>query len=85
VSAYVSLPDAATRGIDIDRREENYWKDPAVSTNKHFRLMVKRVFITSDLGDNFLPKWAGWIRVIVDGKRGSFPRIWPHRSHQDLS
>jgi heat shock protein beta len=30
--------------------------------------MVKRVFITSDLGDNFLPKWAGWIKVIVDGR-----------------
>jgi heat shock protein 90kDa beta len=30
--------------------------------------MVKRVFITSDLGDDFLPKWANWIKVIVDGE-----------------
>lgn len=29
--------------------------------------MVKRVFITSDLGDEGLPKWASWVRVVVDG------------------
>ena len=30
--------------------------------------MVKRTFITSDLGDNSLPKWATWVKVVVDGK-----------------
>jgi heat shock protein beta len=30
--------------------------------------MVKRVFITSDLGEDFLPKWANWIKVVVDGQ-----------------
>lgn len=54
-------------------RDESFWRDAAVSTNKDFRLMVKRVFITSDLGDNFLPKWAGWIKVIVDGM--GFPQL----------
>lgn len=28
--------------------------------------MVKRVFITSDFGDNGLPKWISWLRAIVD-------------------
>lgn len=28
--------------------------------------MVKRVFITSDFGDSKLPKWAGWVKVVVD-------------------
>jgi len=30
--------------------------------------MVKRVFITSDLGDDALPQWASWVKVVVDGK-----------------
>jgi heat shock protein beta len=30
--------------------------------------MVKHVFITSDLGEEVLPKWANWIKVIVDGQ-----------------
>ena len=29
--------------------------------------MVKRVFITSDIGDEGLPKWASWVKVVVDG------------------
>lgn len=32
------------------------------------KLMVKRVFITSDLGESSLPKWATWAKVVVDGK-----------------
>jgi len=31
------------------------------------KLHVKRTFITSDLGDYALPKWASWIKVLVDG------------------
>ncbi|OBZ70180.1 Endoplasmin [Grifola frondosa] len=27
---------------------------------------VKRVFITSDLGEDALPKWANWVKVVVD-------------------
>lgn len=31
--------------------------------------MVKRVFITNDLGiEEPLPKWASWVKVVVDGK-----------------
>ena len=30
--------------------------------------MVKRVFITSDIGEEGLPKWASWVKVVVDGK-----------------
>ena len=29
--------------------------------------MVKRVFITSDLGPEGLPKWLSWVKAIVDG------------------
>lgn len=28
--------------------------------------MVKRVFITSDLGEDVLPKWANWVKVVID-------------------
>ena len=35
--------------------------------------MVKRVFITSDLGDEPLPKWASFVKVVVDGM--SEPRL----------
>jgi len=31
------------------------------------RLMVKHVFITSDFGEDTLPKWASWVKVVVDG------------------
>ena len=30
--------------------------------------MVKRVFITSDLGEDALPKWANWAKVVVDAE-----------------
>ena len=30
------------------------------------RLYVRRVFITGDLGSNFLPKWLNWLKVVVD-------------------
>lgn len=28
---------------------------------------MKHVFITSDLGEYALPKWASWVKVIIDG------------------
>lgn len=29
--------------------------------------MVKRTFITSDLGEDALPKWASWVKAVIDG------------------
>jgi len=29
--------------------------------------MIKRVFITKDLGEYKLPTWISWLEVIVDG------------------
>ncbi|KAI0750667.1 heat shock protein Hsp90 [Daedaleopsis nitida] len=46
--------------------EDSYWQNPLQSTTKDIRLMVKRVFITSDLGEDTLPKWANWVKVVVD-------------------
>lgn len=30
------------------------------------KLYVRRVFITSDIGVNFIPKWMNWLKVIID-------------------
>lgn len=38
------------------------------SISKDVKLMVKRVFITNDFGADALPKWASWVKVVVDGK-----------------
>ena len=48
-------------------RGEDYWQKPMEYKSKDFKLMVKRVFITSDIGDEGLPKWASWVKVVVDG------------------
>jgi heat shock protein 90kDa beta len=45
--------------------DEKFWTQPT-AINNDIRLMVKKVFITSDLGENFLPKWTNYIKVIVD-------------------
>lgn len=42
--------------------------------------MVKRVFITSDLGENALPKWASWVKVVIDGKLTPFATYFPLRT-----
>ena len=46
---------------------DNYWQDTRPSHSSDVRLLVKRVFITNDLGDEPLPKWASWVKVVVDG------------------
>lgn len=38
--------------------------------------MVKRTFITSDLGEDGLPKWASWVKVIVDGRQLSLSVVF---------
>lgn len=47
--------------------EDSYWQQPLLSQSKDIKLMVKRVFITNDLGEDALPKWASWVKVVVDG------------------
>jgi len=37
--------------------------------------MVKRTFITSDLGEDYLPKWASWVKAIIDGAKIPTPSI----------
>lgn len=47
-------------------REKEFWQS-AKAISGGIKLLVKRVFITSDFGENGLPKWISWLRVIVDG------------------
>ncbi|KAJ3741155.1 Hsp90 protein-domain-containing protein [Lentinula detonsa] len=51
-----------------DKIEESYWQQPLLSQSKDIKLMVKRVFITNDLGEDSLPKWASWVKVVVDAE-----------------
>lgn len=45
----------------------DFWHTPVITT-KDIRLYNKRVFITSDLGEDALPKWISWIKAIVDAE-----------------
>jgi len=47
---------------DLDKE---FWQSAKIVAGG-IKLMVKRVFITSDFGEASLPKWASWIRAIVD-------------------
>ncbi|KAF4619633.1 hypothetical protein D9613_005093 [Agrocybe pediades] len=47
---------------------EDFWQKPLEYRAKDIKLMVKRVFITSDLGDNSLPQWASWVKVVIDAE-----------------
>jgi heat shock protein beta len=49
-------------------REDAFWQHPHLWKSVDIKLMVKRVFITSEFGDDSLPKWASWVKVVVDGK-----------------
>ncbi|KAJ7667986.1 Hsp90 protein-domain-containing protein [Mycena polygramma] len=48
--------------------DEEYWKQPLAYKSTDIKLMVKRVFITSDLGEDVLPKWASWVKAVVDAE-----------------
>ncbi|KAF9058206.1 heat shock protein Hsp90 [Panaeolus papilionaceus] len=45
---------------------DDFWQKPLDYISKDVKLMVKRVFITSDLGADALPKWASWVKVVID-------------------
>ena len=58
------------RNLIIDtRRPNDFFNQPLDASTNDVKLFVKHVFITSDLGEYALPKWASWVRVIVDGTR----------------
>lgn len=44
---------------------EKFWQSAKPELN-NVRVMVKRVFITSNLGKNAMPKWISWLKAIVD-------------------
>ncbi|KAJ7095368.1 Hsp90 protein-domain-containing protein [Mycena belliarum] len=48
--------------------DDEYWKQPMAYKSTDIKLMVKRVFITSDLGEDVLPKWASWVKAVVDAE-----------------
>ncbi|KAF8639823.1 hypothetical protein AX17_001079 [Amanita inopinata Kibby_2008] len=48
--------------------DEAFWKNPLLWKADGVKLMVKRVFITSEFGDYSLPKWASWAKVVVDAE-----------------
>ncbi|KIJ70580.1 hypothetical protein HYDPIDRAFT_78529 [Hydnomerulius pinastri MD-312] len=50
------------------RLDEEFFSKPLDASTKDVRLLVKHVFITSDLGEYALPKWASWVKVIIDAE-----------------
>ena len=51
----------------IAHRTDDYWQKPLEYKSKDVKLLVKRTYITSDLGDSTLPQWAAWVKVVIDG------------------
>jgi len=49
-----------------EKLPEEFWQKPLDSKVADVKLMVKRTFITSDLGEHSLPKWASWVKVVFD-------------------
>lgn len=46
---------------------KDFWQKMTSGIN-NVRLMVKRVFITDDLGEEFMPRWLSFLKVTVDGE-----------------
>ncbi|KAK8849475.1 hypothetical protein IAR55_004808 [Kwoniella newhampshirensis] len=44
---------------------KDFWQKMTSGIN-NVRLMVKRVFITDDLGEEFMPRWLSFLKVTVD-------------------
>ncbi|WOO77666.1 Endoplasmin [Vanrija pseudolonga] len=45
--------------------EKDFWSKITSGLN-NVRLMVKRVFITDDLGEQYMPRWLSFLKVTVD-------------------
>jgi heat shock protein 90kDa beta len=46
--------------------DDSFWNQHEAFSGLDVRLMVKRVFITNDLGEDAMPQWARWIKAVVD-------------------
>lgn len=44
---------------------KDFWQKMSSGIN-NVRLMVKRVFITDDMGEEFMPRWLSFLKVTVD-------------------
>lgn len=44
---------------------KDFWQKITSGVN-NVRLMVKRVFITDDLGEEYMPRWLSFLKVTVD-------------------
>jgi heat shock protein beta len=53
---------------------DGFWQGSQAPA-RGIRLMVKRTFITSDFGENYLPKWASWVKAVIDGEKSSTQRM----------
>ena len=63
----LQLPLSADRNVDtFVSSPEEFWQKPLEYKHHDLRLLVKRTFITSDLGEHRLPKWASWVKILVD-------------------
>lgn len=53
---------------------DDFWQG-SQTPSRGIRLLVKRTFITSDLGEDYLPKWASWVKAVIDGAKTSTPSM----------
>jgi heat shock protein beta len=52
---------------------KDFWHKMSSGLN-NVRLMVKRVFITDDLGEEYMPRWLSFLKVTVDGESTPYIR-----------
>lgn len=61
------IPEMSSSQVLIFFSEDNFWQQALNHRGQDIKLMVKRTFITNDLGVHSLPKWASWLKAVVDG------------------